>query len=63
MQVLFVYAAERPEEVPQPRPQPLQRVVVDLADPVTVVVPTIDEFTADLGDTPVDLIEDGAGTE
>src|SRR3954454_17696360 len=39
MEVFLVYTAERPEEVPQPRPQPLQRVVVDLADPVPVVVP------------------------
>src|SRR3954471_3992832 len=39
MEVFLVHAPERPEEVPQPRPQPFQRVVVDLADPIPVVVP------------------------
>ena len=38
-QVPLVHAPERPQEVPQPRPDPLQRVAVHLADPVAVVVP------------------------
>src|SRR4029077_4856980 len=37
-QVPLVDAPERPQEVPQPRPQPFHRVVMDLADPVPVVV-------------------------
>jgi hypothetical protein len=37
--IVCVHAPEWLEEVPQPRPQPFQRVVVDLADPVPVVLP------------------------
>jgi hypothetical protein len=37
VQVLLAHAPERPQEVPQPGPQPLQRVDVDLADAVAVV--------------------------
>src|SRR4051794_34378796 len=38
MRIFLVHSPERPEEVPQPRPQPLQSIVVDLGDPVTIVV-------------------------
>ena len=38
VQILLVHPAERAEEVPQAGPQPLQRVAVDLADAVAVVV-------------------------
>src|SRR3954447_23070497 len=38
-QVYFVHAPERPEEVPQPGPDPLQRVAMDLADAIAVVIP------------------------
>ena len=39
VEVYLVHTAERPQEVPQPRPDPFQRVVVHLADPVAIVVP------------------------
>src|SRR3954453_2587948 len=38
-QVYFVHTPERPEEIPQPGPDPLQRVAMDLADAITVVIP------------------------
>ena len=41
VQLPLAHAPERPQEVAQPRPQPRQRVVVDLADAVAVVVPRL----------------------
>lgn len=37
-QIPFVYAPERPEIIPQPRPKPLTGVAVYLSDAVAVVV-------------------------
>src|SRR3954467_11195349 len=39
VQVLLVHTAERPQMVSQPRPHPLQGVVVHLADTIAIVVP------------------------
>ena len=36
---IFAYTSEWSQEVPQPRPQPLQRVVMHFADAVPVVIP------------------------
>src|SRR3954470_16897504 len=34
-----MHHSERPEEVPQPRPQPVPGVAMDLADAVSVLIP------------------------